>query len=117
MVKTYKFPKEINVNNALLLVASVKTALINGIKHYSQHEKLLTSEEEIVACIAENLEILIDGTKMVEKTTFEEQQKLVHEGYKEATGNIRKLVNITLGMNLTEKVTVETENDKYIFLP
>lgn len=55
--------------NALVMIASLRAAMKNGVKHYSVAGKLLTTELEITEALQRDGRVEFDVTDRVERTT------------------------------------------------
>jgi hypothetical protein len=66
---------------ALLVLASVRAALINKTRHYSKDGRLLGSEKEIVEELLNQREMVFDTSESMNLTTEEEQLAIVRRQY------------------------------------
>jgi hypothetical protein len=62
--------------DAILVVASVRAALINGTRHYAKDGRLLTTEAEVMQELLSQKEIRIDYSHHLPVTSEEEQVAL-----------------------------------------
>jgi hypothetical protein len=60
-----------------LLIASITSAIINGVKHYTKEGILLTMVQDIIEELTLGKEIRIDETERIEIVTTEEMLKLL----------------------------------------
>jgi hypothetical protein len=60
-----------------LLIASITSAIINGVKHYTKEGILLTTVQDIIEELTLGREIRIDETERIEIVTTEEMLKLL----------------------------------------
>ena len=65
--------KDSTFEDALLLVASVRSALINQVKHYTKTGRLLATEKDIIAALLKFKHIRFDTSHRIQLTTDEEQ--------------------------------------------
>jgi hypothetical protein len=68
--------------NALLMIASIRAALTNGVKHY-QRGRLLTDELQIISAL-EHGAIEVDESERVERTTAERELAVVRKEFTNA---------------------------------
>ncbi len=66
---------------ALLIVASVRAALINKTRHYSKDGRFLRDEKEIVEELLNQREMVFDTSESLSLTTEEEQLAIVRRQY------------------------------------
>jgi len=65
---------------AICMVASIRAALKNNVKHYSAYGELLTTEQEILSYLVKDKKIMVDETDRKENTTYDiELDAFVHE--------------------------------------
>lgn len=64
---------------AVLLVASVRCALINGCRHYDKAGNLLGTERAVLETLGKEGRVTIDASDRVERTTDGEQLALMME--------------------------------------
>jgi hypothetical protein len=50
-----------NLENALLLIESVQSALKGGTRHYNKAGKLLETDIEVLECLRDEGEVLLEG--------------------------------------------------------
>lgn len=67
--------------DALLILASVRAALINRTKHYTKDGRLLGTEKEIMETLLSAGEITVDVNDRLELTTDEEQLRIVQREF------------------------------------
>lgn len=67
--------------NALLIVASVRAALINRTKHFSKSGRFLATEKEILEELLNQREMVFDTSESIQLTTEEEQLAMVRRQY------------------------------------
>lgn len=67
--------------NALLIVASIRSALKNGAKHYNASGRLLTTEKEILHCMRYHGRVTVDEREVISVTTPEAELIAVREQY------------------------------------
>ena len=65
------------LENAYLLIASARAALINGVKHYDKNGKFLETEKEILETLFKDHAIQFDTNERIQRTTDEEQLEIV----------------------------------------
>jgi hypothetical protein len=69
------------LENAYILLASTRAALINGVKHYSLVGNLLKTEKEILKALRRDGKITFDINERIQRTTAEEQLEIVKKEY------------------------------------
>jgi hypothetical protein len=67
--------------DALLLVASVRAAIINQTKHYAVDGRFLGTEKEIMEELLKQREITFDVSNSLELTTEKEQFEIIRREY------------------------------------
>lgn len=67
--------------DAIIMVASVRAALRNGVKHFDREGYALFDEKEIIACLREEGAVLLDASERVEMVTVEEMIEQVRKDY------------------------------------
>jgi hypothetical protein len=60
---------------ALLLLASVRAALLNGCRHYDKRGRFLRTELQILSALMADGKITVDESMRVDRTTVDEQMK------------------------------------------
>ncbi len=68
--------------DALLLVSSVRSALINRTKHYTKDGHLLKSERDIMECLLHQKEMIVDYSQRISLTTDEKQLEVARHEFK-----------------------------------
>lgn len=68
-------------NKALLLIASTRAALKNGVKHFDKAGNLLNREDEIINALTRDGGITFDVRERIQVTTDEEELKLVRKEF------------------------------------
>lgn len=71
------------IENALLLIASTRAALKNGVKHFSKTGVQLNTVDEILTVLKRDGSIIFDNLARQQITTDEEELVLVAEEFKE----------------------------------
>lgn len=71
------------LEDAFLLVASVRSALLNGTRHYLDGDRLLTNEAEIVRAVLACRNITTRPSGRQKLTTETEQLEIVRREYHE----------------------------------
>jgi len=62
---------------AIILMASARAALKNGVKHYNKKGDLLRTEREIVECLLLEGEVSFDEGERIQRVTEEEMEEEV----------------------------------------
>lgn len=68
---------------ALILTASMRAALRNGVKHYDDKGNLLTTEKDILECLMSEGAVEIDETERVEIISLKEMMDQVRREWAE----------------------------------
>jgi hypothetical protein len=69
------------LEQAYLILASVRAALRNGVKHFSLAGVLLRTEEEVIKALIADGQITLDISQVVQITTELEELKAIRDGY------------------------------------
>ena len=70
---------DIILYKVVLLLASITTAMLNGVKHYTENGILLKTPLEVLKKLASGEEIVVDETERVERISTEKILKILLE--------------------------------------
>lgn len=68
-------------DQALLMIASTRAALKNGVKHFDKAGNPLSTEEEIINALIRDGEVEFDVRERIQVTTDEEELVLVKRAF------------------------------------